>query len=304
MLRSLVWVLLEQGRSREAETLAHAVIEIFEKTQVAPDSLRVATARADLARALELQGRDKESLGVYEVIRAGLGRDPKSLEQFFGGNVPYAELLVKTGRIDQGQQMLGVALERSQRLVGETHRETAEIRGSLAQAYAANGDTRRALREFREASGRLAARVPDVDAEPTAASQRLVGILSSYIGLLASVEGSPLARETGIDAVAESFRVADIARVNTVQRALGANAARAASPESGAGRGRSGAAGLEAEDQGALRRAGRSPERAGRSYAGEGRRAQAPNRNFPRSSRGADRPDRTGVPGLRRAHRP
>src|SRR5215468_1816802 len=31
MLRSLVWVLLAQGRSREAETLARAVIEIFEK---------------------------------------------------------------------------------------------------------------------------------------------------------------------------------------------------------------------------------------------------------------------------------
>src|SRR5215475_7184081 len=124
--------------------------------------------------------------------------------------------------------MLGVALERSKRLVGETHRETAEIRGSLAQAYAAKGDARRALHEFREASVRLAARVPDVDAEPTAASQRLVGILSSYIELLAAIEGSPLAREAGIDAIGESFRVADIARVGTVQRALGANAARAA----------------------------------------------------------------------------
>jgi CHAT domain-containing protein len=228
MLRSLVWVLLEQGRYREAETLARAVIDIFEKTETAPDSLRVATARADLATALERQGRDEESLGVYEVIRAGLRRDPESLEQFFGGNVPYAELLVKTGRIEQGLEMLGVALERSKRLVGETHRETAEIRGSLAQAYAAKGDTRRALHEFQEASVRLAARVPDIDGEPTAASQRLVGILSSYIGLLAAIEGTPLAREAGIDSIAESFRVADIARVGTVQRALGANAARAA----------------------------------------------------------------------------
>src|SRR5262249_52276359 len=159
-------------------------------------------ARADLAKALELQGRDEESLGVYEVIRAGLRRYPESLEQFFGGNVPYAELLVKTGRVDKGLELLGVALERSKRLVGETHRETAEIRGSLAQAYAAKGDRRRALQEFREASDRLAARVPDVDAEPTAASQRLVSILSSYIELLAAIEGSPLAHQAGIDAIA------------------------------------------------------------------------------------------------------
>jgi CHAT domain-containing protein len=229
MLRSLVWVLLEQGRYREAETLARAVIEIFERTETAPDSLRFAAARADLARALELQGRDEDSLGVYEAIRAGLRRDPESLEQFFGGNVPYAELLVKMGRIDQGLEILGVALERSERLVGETHRETAEIRGSLAQAYAAKGNNRQALHEFREATVPLAAaRDPLGDAEPTAASQRLVGILSSYIGLLAAIEGSPLAREAGIDPIAESFRVADIARAGAVQRAVGANAARAA----------------------------------------------------------------------------
>src|SRR4030095_15459902 len=130
------WWRRERGRYRDLETLARAVIEIFEKTETAPDSLRVATARADLARALELQGRDEESLGAYEAIRAGLHRDPESLEQFFGGNGPYADLLVKTGRLDQGLEMLGVALERSKRLVGETHRETAETRGSIAPGYA------------------------------------------------------------------------------------------------------------------------------------------------------------------------
>src|SRR5262249_54152720 len=39
MLRSLVDVLLEQGRYREAERLARAVVDIYDKTQVSRDSL-------------------------------------------------------------------------------------------------------------------------------------------------------------------------------------------------------------------------------------------------------------------------
>src|SRR5262245_32299845 len=161
MLRSLTWVFLEQGRYREAETLARVVIDIFEKTETAPDSLRFATAREDLASAMELQGRDQESLGEYELIRAGLSRDPESLDAFFAGNVRYAELLLKFGRVDQALELLGVAFERSRNLVGEGHRETAEIRGSLARAYAAKGDSRRALDEFREASAFLTMRLPE-----------------------------------------------------------------------------------------------------------------------------------------------
>ena len=228
MLRSLTWVLLEQGRYREAETLARAVINIFEKTETAPDSLRFATARADLATALELPGHDQESLGEYETIRAGLSRDPESLNEFFTGNVRHAELLLKTGRVDRALEQLGVALERSKRLVGEVHRETAEIHGSLARAYALKGDRRRALQEFREASAVLTTPAPDGEAMSVGAIRRLVGILHSYIGLLAAIEGSPLAREAGIDAIAETFRLADAARTSTVQRALAANAARLA----------------------------------------------------------------------------
>ena len=227
MLRSLTWVLLEQGRYREAETLARVVIDIYEKTETAPDSLRFATTRADLATALELQGRDQESLGEYETIRAGLSRDPESLDEFFTGNIRYAELLLKTGRVDAALEQLGVALERSKRLVGEAHRETAEIDGLLARAYAVKGDSRRALREFREASVFLTMRAPDVEAT-WGATRRLVAILHSYIGLLATIEGSPLAREAGIDAVAETFRLADVARTSSVQRALRASAARLA----------------------------------------------------------------------------
>ena len=230
-LRILIWVLREQGRYRESETLARAAVEIYEKIGAAPDSLQFAQAREQLALALELQGRDQEALAEYEAIHAGLSGDRESLERFPGGLVGYAEVLLRTGHVDRAVERFSVALERSKTLLGEAHRNTAEIRGSLALAYAAKGDAARALREFREATPPLLTRSPDVDDEatrPLAADQRLVALLSSYINLLAAIKETPLERDSGIDATAEAFRLADVARGRSVQRALNASAARAA----------------------------------------------------------------------------
>ncbi|TMQ19427.1 MAG: CHAT domain-containing protein, partial [Candidatus Rokuibacteriota bacterium] len=231
MLRSLVSVLLEQQRYREAETLARVVVDMFERTGTAPESLRLATARADLARALASQGRDRESLREYDVIRAGLRRDPASLRQFFDGHVGYAELLLKTGSADAALAPLTVALQESRRLVGDGDRQTAAIRASLARAYAVSGDVSRALDEFGEAVPTLLKRLSDVEDEAAPSwrpDPRLVVTLGAYMGLLADTRGTPHERERGIDATAEAFRLADAARARAVQRAVDANAVRAA----------------------------------------------------------------------------
>jgi CHAT domain-containing protein len=231
MLGSLVWVLREQGRYGESETLARAAVEIYEKTGATSDSLLFAQAREQLAMALQLQGRYWEALEEYEAIRVGLGSDSRSLDALLGGHIGYAEALLKTGHVDRALERLDVALERSKRLVGGDHRNTAEIRASRALAYAAKGDAARALQEFREATPFLLRRAPDVDDEatrPLAADQRLVALLSSYIGLLADAGGTPLERDLRVDATSEAFRLADVARGRSVQRALNASAARAA----------------------------------------------------------------------------
>jgi hypothetical protein len=68
----------------------------------------------------------------------------------------------------------------------------------------------------------------DVDEETTRplADHRLVVMLDSYISLLAGIKSTPLEREAGIDATAESFRLADITRGRLVQRAIAASASR------------------------------------------------------------------------------
>jgi len=231
MLRSLVSVLLEQERYREAEALARVVVDIYERTGTAPESLRFAAARADLATALESQGRDRESLREYDVIRDGLSRDPASLRRFFDGHVRYAELLLKTGAVESALGPLTVALQESRRLVGDSHRQTAQIRGSLARAYAANGEVNRALDEFGEAVPTLLKRLSESEDEGAPSRKpdpRFVATLGAYIGLLADMRGTPRERTRGIDATAEAFRLADAARARAVQRAVDANAVRAA----------------------------------------------------------------------------
>jgi CHAT domain-containing protein len=62
---------------------------------------------------------------------------------------------------------------------------------------------------------------------------RLQWILTAYIKLLADVKGTTLESRAGIDAVAEAFRLADVARGRMVQRALDEGAARAAARDPG-----------------------------------------------------------------------
>jgi CHAT domain-containing protein len=231
MLGRLSAVLLEQGRYQESERLARASLSTYEKVGGPQDSLSMADVRRILAVALEAQDRDQEALSEYETIRASLSADPGALEKLVITDVDYAEVLLRTGQANRALEPLTVALERSTQLVGEAHQNSAKIRSYMARVYAANGDIARALREFREAMPLLLARSPDVDDEAASsrlADRRLVDTLTSYISLLADIRGTPLARDGGIDATAEAFRLADVARGRSVQRALSASAARAA----------------------------------------------------------------------------
>ena len=233
MLRALAFVISEQGRFTEAEKLARATIDIYEKTGSSPDSLLLAHARMELAAALGFQGRWDEALAEYEAVRSGLAGDPDSLRRFVGGHVGYAVALLRAGDPGKAVPMLNAALDQSARLVGERHRDTARIRGLVAAAHAEKGDRRRALREFADATEILLAPSRDVDfqdesATRAAADQRLSVVLAAYIRLLTEIKGTPLEHHAGVDATAEAFRLAEVLRGGSVQQALDASAARAA----------------------------------------------------------------------------
>ncbi len=237
VLAGLVNVLFAQGRYAEAETLGRAVVEIFEKTGSTPDSGFMARVRMELAATLAVQGRWRDALTEYEAVHAGLAGNPQSYQRFTGsyvglsGRFWWALALLRNGEGDRALELATLARERMARLVGEEHRNTAEFRGLLGMVYAAGGARARALQEFAGATPLLLTRAGDVGDESGAGGardQRVRLVLESYLGLLAEVRGAALAREAGIAAAAEAFRIAEAARGRAVQRALDASAARAA----------------------------------------------------------------------------
>lgn len=123
--------------------------------------------------------------------------------------------------------MLNLLADDSRRFV-EGGNEIAETRGMYAMMLAANGKTSEALAEFRTALPVLLQAQKDAGEEELAATtRRLVVILEAYIDLLYSLH-SRGQQVTGLDIPAEAFRVADVARGSSVQKALLASAARSA----------------------------------------------------------------------------
>jgi CHAT domain-containing protein len=230
ILRNFAAVIAEQGRYPEAERLTREVLAIYERMGVASDAFVVALARDQLAAILAAMKRWSDAIEQYEQIRTALADDPEAYSNFFRSNVTWALALMKTGHPQAALGKLEAALERSRRAVGDAHPTTAEIRGLLGAAHLAIGNLATAAVELREATSALLSRPTDDHGDETGRSTRdlrFALITESYLELLGVIRGTPLEQQLGLDAAAEAFRVADVARARTVQRALDAMAARA-----------------------------------------------------------------------------
>ncbi len=187
-------------------------------------------SRPYLARALLGQERWADALGEYRTMIAALdevGRKKGGGRSSSG----YALALLKTGNAPQAVEIAKRAVRRFQKRVGNRHMQTATARSFLAMAQAAVGNDAEALKEFRNSVRYLLQRSRRSDDEgvtKTGRDRRLQYALESYIGVLAKIRGTPAEREAGIDAAHEAFRMAEVIRGQTVQRALAASAARAA----------------------------------------------------------------------------
>ena len=114
--------------------------------------------------------------------------------------------------------------------VGESHFDAASARGTLAIGLMRAGRDQEAIREFRAAIPILMAssreNADDDDTTSVAArSQRLQGIVESYLNMLAGD------KKASGDIGAETFSLADAIRGRSVQQALAASSARAAAKD-------------------------------------------------------------------------
>ena len=224
-------VFYEQGRYTDAETLARGAVRLYEALCTASESLSLAAARDVLGKSLVAQSRWADAIETYEAARQAMANDPGSFERLFAGNLYRALALLRTGRRDEAEAALDAALQRTRARLGGEHYKTAEILGFLAMARAVIGDRAGALEMFDTATGTLLTRTRDSDDEDAslqARDRRLALILGAYMNLLQEIRGTPLEEKAGFDTMAKAFRLAEVARVRSVQRAVSASGARSA----------------------------------------------------------------------------
>lgn len=222
-------VVFEQGRFQEAAALAAAAIDSLEQSGAVPQSVALVQARKSYGAALAAQQRWDEAIAEFEKMRSGLERDPQLASKYGVGDINWAWALIKTNKPDAAVRMIEPMIERTRQRLGERSYETAELRGFYAIALTAKPDKQQALKEFEAVVPVLLEQWRADDASEgggIARTLRRNQILEGYIALLAEL-ASAGGGVRGVDAVGESFRLADAARGSTVQRALSASAARA-----------------------------------------------------------------------------
>ena len=224
-------VLYEQGRYKEAETVARTTVKMFRGLCTAPENIQLAEARNSLAKTLVAQERWGPALEQYDTIRAAMANDMDSYDRLFSGTLYKGLAMLRTGRTDEAARDLGKALRRTEERLGSKHYRAAEIRGFLAMARLEEGASTEALDEFAAATKILLTRSRESDDESNtfkARDQRLNLILESYMGLLADIRGTELEKKAGVEATSEVFKLAETARSRAIQRALAASGSRAA----------------------------------------------------------------------------
>ncbi len=221
-------LMLELGRLGDAETLYNANLQIQRDIGVQSGadtyvlSLRdvadVATLRRDWATAASRYETAVAQMPAWRGERAArILRHP--------GRVL---TLARTGKAEMALPLADEDVRVKAERLGDKHFETALARGLLGLVQSQLGDHAAALQSFRAAMPVILSASRQSETEDASLARRdfyVQTVIESFIALLAKTQGSGLAG--GVEAGAESFRLADAARGRSVQRALAASAARA-----------------------------------------------------------------------------
>jgi hypothetical protein len=223
-------VIVAQGRYGEAETLFQTALDIFDAVGVTASARSRNETRNLLASTLVQQRRWDEASELFAAVQRDVGRDdPVYFKRRFAHNLDWMLALLRTGRTAEAEAMVRRVAARREEAVGRKHYNTAEALGMLGLVRAEAGDHEEALDALLAALPILLSRSRQSGGgDGTSRTYRLGLILESYIGLMADIRGTALETAAGIDAAAEGFRIADIARSRIVQGAVAASGARAA----------------------------------------------------------------------------
>jgi CHAT domain-containing protein/Flp pilus assembly protein TadD len=220
-------ILLKQGRLQDSEKLMHAALGIMEKANVPVDSYLMADVRIRLGEILTARKKFGEAAKHFDLARSGMHQNQYLYESFFVRNPALMLALVRTGRIHEATQRIPTVLAQNRKLLGKKHYLTAEALAFRGMLYVLQKNNKAALKDFSEALPILI-ETSRGGMFSYDRKMRLRIILESYLDLLVNVQGTDFEKDTGINAIAEGFKLADFLSGSTVQGAISANTVRAA----------------------------------------------------------------------------
>jgi CHAT domain-containing protein len=217
---------MEQGHYGEARKIIESATEQLLGAGAGKSSVYLSGLRGLHALIEMIEGNWAKAESIHKARADGVRGERQGNISAFTANWAYT--LVRLGRAKEAVDMMRGVVQRQQEMFDENSLILWDSRAFLGVALAAAGQREAALKE-------LTAAVPKVlelaNGERSSAdsgvvrAKRLGWMLDGYLGLLSDIvkagEAAP------IDVVNEAFRMADLARGSTVQRALAASASRA-----------------------------------------------------------------------------
>jgi CHAT domain-containing protein len=225
-------ILLAQGRLDEADKLVRANIAMLKSLDVSRGSMHMASSQIHLANILFARRSFREAMAEYDLGWEGLRENDLLFDRRLSRNFNWMVTLVKTGRHGEAMQAASAAYALCSRTFGEGRVITAQALAVRAMTWAAAGEPRKALADYRRAVPILTRHMLE-NHGTFLDRQRLNLIIESFIDLLARIHGTAMEKEAGIDAAAEAFRHVNLLTARSVQTALGSNIARAAARDAG-----------------------------------------------------------------------
>ena len=233
VLSALYRVFTERGRFAEALVVAEWAEKTLAEAGIAERSPMRLNARIGLANALGSVGRHREAVVLINALRGTLTDDSRLEEGFAQGTLGSIRSLIAVGRIADALRDGDNQLARHTRSFGADHYSTAEARAYRAMALHRSSRIDEARQEFERAIAVLIdpSKVVAKQKASAARTNRLRLILNEYLAVLVGRKGTGQEKD-----MAEAFRIADVARWQSVQKAVTGSALRAAagSPELGA----------------------------------------------------------------------
>ncbi|MFZ2308671.1 MAG: CHAT domain-containing tetratricopeptide repeat protein [Rhodoferax sp.] len=231
-LFTLARVLFERGRYPEAAVVAEWSDKTLEEAGLSETSTSRIRARITLVDTLTAAGRAPQAVAIIDSLRQTLGADSRLEDGFGRGTLSSIRAYMQSSRLLDALRDSDRLLKYAVTNFKDDHYRTAEVRGYRAMVLRRLGRLDEARREFGAAIPVLLESSNAMNRQQTSVARttRLRFILEDGLHLLVGAKGTRTAKD-----IAEAFVLADVARWQSVQKAVTGSALRlaAGTPELG-----------------------------------------------------------------------